>query len=51
MKECENVSVRECECEKMTFEHRRENKSCSACQERVRECESEFFKFLIEGYM
>ena len=38
MRECESESVR------VTFEHRHENKSCSACRERVnermRECES-----------
>ena len=33
--ECERVRERECECERVTFEHRHENKSCSACVERV----------------
>ena len=36
--------MRECESERVTFEPRHENKSCSACRERVnervRECES-----------
>ena len=45
VRECESVRVRECESERVTFEHRHENKSCSACRERVnermRECESE----------
>ena len=39
------MRVRECESERVTFEPRHENKSCSACRERVnermRECESE----------
>ena len=39
MRECESES------ERMTFEHSHENKTCSACQERVNErmraCESE----------
>ena len=38
------MRVRECESERVTFEHRHENKSCSACRERVNErmraCES-----------
>ena len=38
------MRVRECESERVTFEPRHENKSCSACRERVnervRECES-----------
>ena len=33
--ECESVRVREYESERVTFEHRHENKSCSACRERV----------------
>ena len=37
--------MRECECERVTFEHKHENKSCSACREtvneRLKECESE----------
>ena len=37
MQECESVRVRECESERVTFEPRHENKSCSACQERVNE--------------
>ena len=45
MRECESARVRECESERVTFEPRHENKSCSACRERVnervRECESE----------
>ena len=44
VRECEIVRVRECESERVTFEPRHENKSCSACRERVnermRECES-----------
>ena len=36
--------MRECESERVTFEPRHENKSCSACRERVndrmRECDS-----------
>ena len=28
-----NERVKECESERVTFEHRHENKSCSACQE------------------
>ena len=41
--ECESVRARECESERVTFEHRHENKTCSACREwlneRMRECE------------
>ena len=37
VRECESVRVRECESERVTFEHRHENKSCSACRERVNE--------------
>ena len=41
---CESVRVRESESERETFEHRHENKSCSACRkrlnERMRACES-----------
>ena len=37
MRECESVRVRECESERVTFEHKHENKSCSACRERVNE--------------
>ena len=33
VRECESVKVRECESERVTFEHRDENKSCSACPE------------------
>ena len=44
--ESESVRVRECESERVTFEPRHENKSCSACRERLnermRECESDF---------
>ena len=49
MRERESVRVRECESERVTFEPRHENKSCSACllsigseweNARVRECES-----------
>ena len=29
--------MRECESERVTFEHRHENKSCSACRDRVNE--------------
>ena len=40
----ESARVRECESERVTFEPRHENKSCSACRERVNErmraCES-----------
>ena len=43
--ECESVRVWECESERVIFEHRHENKSCSACwewvNERVKEWESE----------
>ena len=55
VRECESVRVRECENERVSFEHRHENKSCSACRERVnervkkvvkvakvKECESDF---------
>ena len=35
--ECESVRVRECESERVTFEHRHKNKSCSACPEWVNE--------------
>ena len=31
------MRVKECESERVTFEHRHENKSCSACRERVNE--------------
>ena len=45
LKECESVRVWECESERVIFEHRHENKSCSACwewvNERVKEWESE----------
>ena len=37
VKVCESVRVRECESERVTFEPRHENKSCSACRERVNE--------------
>ena len=39
VRECESARVRECECEseRVTFEPRHENKSCSACQDRVNE--------------
>ena len=40
LKECESderVRVRERESERVTFEHRHENKSCSACPECVNE--------------
>ena len=37
LKERESVRVRECESERVTFEPRHENKSCSACRERVNE--------------
>ena len=33
MGDWKNVRVRECVSERVTFEHRHENKSCSACQE------------------
>ena len=43
------MRVRECESDGVTFEHRHENKSCSACRERVngrlKECESERVTF------
>ena len=32
-----SVRVRECECERVTFGHRHENKSCSACRDRLNE--------------
>ena len=38
--ECESVRERVCESERVTFEQRHENKSCSACQD-SRECEWE----------
>ena len=37
----ESERVRECESHRVTFEHRHENKSCSACQELVKERKSE----------
>ena len=37
VRECESERVRECESERVTFEPRHENKSCSACRERVNE--------------
>ena len=37
MRECESVRVRGYESERVTFEHRHENKSCLACRERVNE--------------
>ena len=37
VQECETVRVRECESERATFEHRHENKSCSACRDRLNE--------------
>ena len=44
-RECVRVRASECESVRVTFEHRDENKSCSACQEwfneRLKECESE----------
>ena len=45
LKECEIVSVRECESERVTFEHRHENKSSSACLERVNQRVLEVFLF------
>ena len=33
-RESERVGERECECERVTFEHRHENKSCSVCWEK-----------------
>ena len=45
VRECVRVRAWECESVRVTFEHRDENKSCSACQEwfneRLKECESE----------
>ena len=45
VRECVRVRASECESVRVTFEHRDENKSCSACQEwfneRLKECESE----------
>ena len=40
VRECESERVRECENERGTLEPRHENKSCSACRERVNESES-----------
>ena len=36
MRECERVRVRECESERVNFEHRHENKSCSVCEDNIR---------------
>ena len=45
VRECVRVRAWECESVRVTFEHRDENKSCSACRqwvnERLKECESE----------
>ena len=45
LKECESERLRERKSVRVSFEHRDENKSCSACQEwfneRLKECESE----------
>ena len=44
LREWESVRMRECESERVTFEHRHENKSCSVWREwvneRVRDCET-----------
>ena len=45
------VKVKECESERVTFEHRHENKSCSACRERVNESVKVLKVFLVPSFL